>query len=107
MVDSLNPDVPDQPVVVPASPVGDQVATFSRDFVILASALPALIAVLGTHDVKQITDYLTSQAFAPALGVIVLAGTLGYRQWKARKRHTDDVRVAKAAPDSIAIVKGN
>lgn len=102
-----NPDVADKPVVVPASPVGDQAGTAGRDILLLLSALPALIAVLGTHDVTRIVAYLGSADFAPVLGILVTAGTLLWRQWIARKRHTNDVKVASAAPNSIAIVKGN
>lgn len=81
----IDPDTPDQPVVIPASPVGMQAATLGRDLIIVLSAIPALKAVLGTHDLNKIIAYLTGDQFAPALGVIVLAGTLAWRQWNARK----------------------
>lgn len=104
---AIDPNTPDKPVVVPASAASDQAGTAARDILLLVSALPALVAVLGTHDVTKIVAYLGSADFAPVLGIAVTAGTLAWRQWIARKRHTNDVKVASAAPDTVAVVKGN
>lgn len=103
----LNPDTPDQPIIVPATAFGDQAGTLARDILLVTSAIPALLAVLGTHDVNQIVAYVTGAQFAPALGVITLAATIVWRQWNARKRHTNDVKVAASAPNSVAIVKAS
>ena len=66
-------------------PVASQTGTAIRDITILISALPALIAVLGTRDVTKIADFLASTQFAPALGVIAAAAVIGWRQMHARK----------------------
>jgi hypothetical protein len=101
----LNPDTPDKPIVVPASPGGDQAATLGRDVIIIMSALPALIAVLGTHDVKQIVDFLSGTGFAPALGVLSAAAVLAWRQWNARRKNADLNVLEKHVDDSVATTK--
>lgn len=101
----FDPDIPDRPVVVAESPVGIQSATLARDFLIVVSIIPALAAVFGTHDLNQIVAFLTGPQFAPALGVITLTATVAWRQWIVRRQHSNDVKMASAAPDSIAVVK--
>jgi hypothetical protein len=101
----INPDVPDKPIEVPASPVGGQTATGSRDILILLAALPALIAVLGTRDVSTIVAYIGSSEFAPALGLLIAGGTVAWRQWLARRKHANELKMAKSADDSVAVVK--
>ena len=101
----IDPSIPDKPVIGPATPVSVMSATGVRDTVLVLSALPTLIAVLGTHNVTQITAYLTGQEFAPALGVIFTAGIIGWRQWLAWHQHSDEVKMADSASDKVAIVK--
>jgi hypothetical protein len=66
-------------------PVASQAGTAVRDITILISALPALIAVLGTRDVSKIADFLAGTQFAPALGVITAGAVMIWRQMHARK----------------------
>lgn len=101
----IDPDTPDQPVVVPASPVGTQAATLGRDLIILITAYPALKAVLGTHDLNKIVTYVTGDQFAQPLSIIALGATLLWRQWNARKQHSNAVKMATPLDNSIAIVK--
>lgn len=96
---------PEYPVVIPATPSMAQITAVARDIGIVASALPALIAVIGTHNVQQITSYVTGSAFAPALGVISLVGIIIWRQLITRKQSANDIKMAQATPDSIAVVK--
>lgn len=96
----------EKPVVVNPSPVADQTATAARDWLLVLSALPALIAVLGTRDVKQIVDFIAGTQFAPALGVIIGAAVLLWRQVIARRAKATLVTVATAAPDHVAQVTG-
>lgn len=101
----INPDVADLPIEVAISPAGTQTATATRDLLLIVSALPALIAILGTRDLSKIIAYIASVEFAPALGVLVGAGTLLWRQWLARKKHANELKMASAAPDRVAVVK--
>jgi hypothetical protein len=101
----LNPDTPPNPITVPATPTSDQVGTLSRDFLLIVGVLPALLAVLGTRDVTKIVAFLSSSAFAPVLGLVLTAGVVGFRQWKARRTHAESVKMANASPNSVAVVK--
>lgn len=101
----INPDVPDKPIQVAASPVADQTATVTRDLLLVISVLPALLAVLGTRDVVQIIAFIQSTQFAPVLGLIVGTGVIVWRQWLARKKHANDLKMAKSADDRVAVVK--
>lgn len=103
----LNPDVADKPIEVPASPGSTQAATGSRDLLLLIAALPALVAVLGTRDVKQIVDWFAGQQGLAFLGLLVAIGTPLWRQWIARRKHANEVKMAGSASDSVAIVKGS
>jgi hypothetical protein len=84
------------PAYIEKSPAKDQGGAFLRDALILASALPALIAVFGTHDLGQIVSYLQSTQFAPALGVLVLIGTSAWRQVVTRRKKKEVIAVANS-----------
>lgn len=101
----LNPDTPEKPVVVSPSPVSDQVGTGTRDLLLIVAALPALVAVFGTRDITQIVNWIASQQGLSFLGLAIAVGTGAYRQWLARRKHTDLKTVAAAAPDSVGVVK--
>lgn len=103
---ALHDQPTETPVVVNPSPVADQVGTIMRDLALILAALPALLAVLGTRDVKQIVGFLSSTEFAPVLGVLVTGGVLLWRQLIARRAKAELVTVATAAPDSVAVIKG-
>ena len=73
---------------------------------LVVAALPALIAVFGTRDLKQIIDYIASAQFAPVLGIIVIAGTAAWRQWITRHNNAQKVTMAREVSSETAIVKG-
>lgn len=98
-------DDQDKPVIINPSPVPDQLGSAGRDIMLVAAALPALIAVVGTRDVKQIVDYVGSSEFAPALAVIVTGVVFVWRQMKARRNKARMVTIANSAPDSVAVVE--
>jgi hypothetical protein len=100
----LNPDVPDKPIEVSTSPAGTQAATGSRDFLLLVAALPALVAVLGTHNVKDIVDWFAGEQGLAFLGLVIAIGTPLWRQWLARRKHANELKMAKSADDSVATV---
>lgn len=97
-------DGPDRPMVVNASPAGDQAGSALRDVTLIVGALPTLIAVLGTRDVKQVVDFIASAEFAPVLGLLVSLAVVAWRQWKARHNKAKLVTLANAAPDAVATV---
>jgi hypothetical protein len=101
----INPDVPDKPIVVPESPTGTQVATGTRDILLIVAALPALVAVLGTRDVKQIVDWFAGQEGLAFVAVMIAVGTPLWRQWNARRKHADLKLLETKVPDSIAVKK--
>lgn len=95
----------DKPIEVPASAVSSQSGTAVRDILLVVSALPALLAVLGQKDLQAVVRFLGSTEFAPALGVLVTAGVFGWRQWLARKKHAEAVAMAQSAANHVAVVK--
>jgi hypothetical protein len=100
-----NPGTPSKPIEVPASPAPAQTATGARDMLLLIAALPALVAVLGTRDVKQIIDWLASEPGLAFVGLLIAIGTPIWRQWLARRTHAEQVKMATVAPDRVAVVK--
>lgn len=94
---------PDTRIVVSASPAGAQATSGVAAVLLIASTLPALIAVLGTRDVTQIVAFVGSNSFAPVLGLIVGTGTIAWRQLRVRWSHQEKVALADDA--SIGVVK--
>lgn len=101
----INPDTPDKPIEVSATAAKAQAATGARDILLLFAALPALVAVIGTRDLKQIIDWLASEPGLAFIGLLVAVLTPIYRQWLARRTHAEQVRMAAVAPDRVAVVK--
>lgn len=93
------------PIIVNPSPAKDQIATATRDVALLLAALPALIALLGKRDVIGIVNYLASAEGSTVLGMIVAAGVVAWRQIIARRKKTELVTVAEAAPNRVAVVE--
>ena len=104
---TLNPAVPDKPIAVPASPVGDIAGTFGRDLLIVVGVIPAAVAVLGQHDLNATIQFIESAQFAPALGVLTVAGVSIWRALKAWKKNTNDKRLARSADNSVGFVVGD
>ena len=101
----LNPDIPDKPIEVPASPAGMQAATGTRDILLLVAALPALVAVLGKGNVKDIVDWFATEPGLAFVGLVIALGTPLWRQWLARRKHANEVKMAISADDAIATIK--
>lgn len=103
----LDPTTPTPPIAVPNSAVPSQISTLLRDLTIVLTALPALLAVLGTRDLLHIIAYVRSVEFAPALGVIVGAGVLLWRQINARRAVKKLQIMEPFTPTSISYRKGS
>lgn len=100
-------DEPKPPIAVdPNSAAKDQAGAFLRDMMIVVSVIPALVAVLGHHDFNEMVRFIESQQAAPALGVILAAATLVWRQWRTRRKATQLITAARSANDEVAYVKG-
>lgn len=97
---------PETPIVVPASATGPQVATGARDLVLLVAALPALVAVLGTGDVKAIVDWLASEPGLAFVGLAIAIVTSCWRQWKARRAVRELQVLERNVPARVAVLKG-
>lgn len=97
-------DVP-EPIIVNASPVLNQVNTALRDIALVAAAVPAVTALIGKHDMLGLINWAASSEAAPVVSIIVTAGVLAWRQIHTRRAKAEKVVLAKAAPDSVAIVK--
>lgn len=93
------------PIIVNPNPAKDQIATATRDVALLLAALPALIALLGKRDVIGIVNYLASAEGSTALGMIVAAAVVVWRQVIARRKKAELVTVAASAPDRVAVVE--
>ena len=102
-MNDITPPV-DTPITVSASPASAQAGTAARDILLIVSAIPALMAVLGTRDLARIIAYISSVEFAPVLGVIVTASVLVWRQFIARRNNAVQVTLADKLPDSEAKV---
>ena len=103
---NINPDIPDKPIEVPPTPGGIQAATGSRDILLLVAAIPALVAVLGTRNVKDIVDWFAGEQGLAFLGLLIAIVTPLWRQWLARRKHANDVKMAKSADNRVAVIKG-
>lgn len=101
-----NPDETPKPIEVAASPAGEQTTTGLRDFLLLVAALPALIAVLGTRNVKDIVDWFAGEQGLAFIALVVALATPLYRQWLARRNHAVKLKLAENVDDEIGIVKG-
>jgi hypothetical protein len=101
----LNPDIPDKPIEVSATATGAQAATGSRDILLLIAALPALVAVLGKGSVKDIVDWFAAEQGLAFIGLVIAVGTPLWRQWLARRKHANEVKMAVSADDSVALIK--
>jgi hypothetical protein len=101
----INPDDVPSPIVVNASAVPDQASAALRDIVLVLSAVPTVMAFIGKGDMMGLVSWMSSTAAAPVMGVLATAAVVIWRQWNARHRNAVSVKLASAAPDSIAVVK--
>lgn len=96
----------DRPVIINPSPLAEQAASLTRDILVWIAVLPGLLAILGTRDVVKIIIWLQSTEGATALGLVVLGAMTLWRQIVTRRAKAKLVTVAQAAPDSVAVIKG-
>ena len=107
--DIAAPTVPDAPITTDASPALNIAQSVGAAILLVAGAVPALVAVLGTHDVIKIVAYVSGAGFAPALGALTVIATAGYRIFSGWKRHTNMVKLLRlpGVPNAVGFVKGD
>lgn len=102
---AIDPDTPDKPIEVATSPASEQAGSAGRDIILIVSVLPALLAVLGKHDLNAVINYISGVEFAPVLSVLVGAGVVAWRQWVTRRSHANKLMMARNVSNRIAIEK--
>lgn len=106
---ALDPTSPDKPIVVSASTFPAAAQSIVAAIVIIMGAMPAFIAVLGTHDVTKMVAYAGSSAFVPVLGAVGVVVAIGTRAWQALKTHANVIKLLRlpSTPNSVGFVKGD
>lgn len=73
------------PATVNDSPVQAQISTAIRDVGIVIGFLSALLGFVSKHDLAGAINFLQSAQALPAIGMIVGAGIIAWRQFHARR----------------------
>lgn len=92
------------PIQVVDSTAKEQAGAATRDLALVLAAIPALLAFLGQRDFIGLVRWLSSVEGLPALGVVVGAGVLVWRQVITRLSKRKLITVATHADDSVAQV---
>ncbi len=99
------PDTSTKPIVVsPNAGVVDTLTALGRYIVVIMSAIPILLQLLGARDVFAIIAYLRGSDGATLIAAVIGVGTLVYGLIKTRKRGAQIATVAldSRVPASVA-----
>ena len=88
---------PATPIVVPATPASDQLASGLRSVIL---GLGVIATTLGATKFAG-----TLNGLLEAAGPIAAVVSVVWSQWNAHSQHAQKVTMANAAPDSVAVVK--
>ena len=97
----FDPDEPQKPVLVYASPLPAVVGVFFRQLGLMGGAITTLMTLVGQRDLRGLFDYLAGHEFLVLVSMVVGLGCLlwGYirefRVWRKLARLVDEV------PDSV------
>lgn len=80
------------------APLGDPLAAAGRYLVVILTALPVLLTVLGTRDLAAIVEFFRGSQGATLISAAIGFGTIAWGLWKTRKRAQQITTVA-ASPD--------
>lgn len=94
----------DTPIVVNPSLLPSAGGTILRDILVIAAALPILVKLIGSRDLRGIIDWIGSSDGATVIAIVVPLLVSGWRAWRSTKQKAKFVTVAAAAPDSVAVV---
>lgn len=100
-----DPENLNTPIVVPASPLVDQISAAARSVGLVVGAIGTLAGLAKAHDLAGFVSYVQTSDFALAASIAVTAGTFAWGQIKTRKRAKQAAAMAKILPDSIAQTK--
>jgi hypothetical protein len=85
---------PETPMMVNADPLPAQLATLLR----------YVLTTLGGYAIAK--GWITGDALEMVTSIVLVAAPMLYGIWRTQRNKADLVRVASAAPDSVAVVKG-
>jgi hypothetical protein len=92
------------PLQVVDSTAKEQGGAAVRDIALVLAAVPALLAFLGKRDFIGMVTWLSSVEGLPALGVVVTAAVLIWRQLVTRWSKRKLITTAMSADDRVAVV---
>jgi hypothetical protein len=107
MGEALMSDDNEKPqIVVPATPVPDQIEAGIRAVFLVIGAVSALAGFVSKHDIAGLVAFMQSSEFVSALGFAMAAAAFLRGQWKARHRSRQLTAIASSpkVPDSVATV---
>jgi hypothetical protein len=94
------------PIIVNPSAIPAQVATIARDVGVVIGALTAIGGFVQKRDLQGLLTFLQDNAFVSALGLVLTAGILVYRQWSTRRTNAKLKTLEPYAPSEVATLKG-
>lgn len=98
-------DPNEKPIIVDPSKINAQVGTGIRDLVVIIGVVSAVLGFVRTGDLNGLLSYIQAPEFLAAAGIVAVAAVTGYRQWRARRDTKALVKIADAAPDTVAKVE--
>jgi hypothetical protein len=94
------------PIVVNPSAVPVVAGTLGRDALVVLTALPILIKLIGARDLTGVLQYLQSSDGATLVSIVVPAVVLWWRSRRSVKEQAKLVTVAREVSDDVAVVTG-
>jgi hypothetical protein len=104
---AADPTVSDKPITTSASAVPVIAQSLLAALMIVLGALPGLEAVLGTHNLIQIVEYVSGSAFIPVIGAATVLATIAWRAVQGWKGHEDKVTLLRIVPNAVGYVLGD
>ena len=104
---TLNPAAVPPPIEVDPSSARAVAGTLAGALAILATGLPALLGLVRAHDLVELARWVQGTQGAAFFSAAGLVATVGWRAWVAVRKHVRLLVAARAAPDSVAIVRGD
>jgi uncharacterized RDD family membrane protein YckC len=99
------PDTTTKPITVSANAgIIDLLTAAGRYLVVIATAIPILLQLLGTRNIGEIISYFRGDSGSTLIAAVVGLATLAYGLFKTRKRGAQIATVAldSRVPDRVA-----
>lgn len=84
-----------EPVVKDNAPIMDTMQAFGRYLVLVVTAVPVLLKLLGEHNLLGMVDYFRSTDGGAVIAAMVGLGTMAFGLFKTHKRGTQAVGAPK------------